>query len=618
MQSKLPRSPGPVRGGLLHRHLSEFIAMEDREANEIQFRKLQSRDISSYECELQFQRVAGEPVWVRQIAARLNGQSKGVAEVVVLAKDISKRKLDDSRIAADLQAMTKLQGIGAMFVRGRDAASVLDAIVDAAISINSASFGNIQLFHEKSCTLTVAAHRGFHPSCKEFWNPLTRDGVAHREALQHGNRVIISDIEENPARFSPEAIQEQREAGIRSLVATPLTSRTERHLGVFTTYYQLPHTPDERNLTLLDLLARQAADIIDRQEAEAILHDRDERLQSILDAASDSIVCIDSQGFITSINAATEKMFGYQREELIGKNVKILMPDPYSEQHDTYIRRYLQTGVPHVIGTGREAIAKRKDGTTFPIDLAVSEMDHLHLFTGIIRDISERKSLQHDILAIADEEQRRIRQDLHDSVQQELAAAGLVTQTLLRYLDRHHDALPTSFTASCKSLAEKIFSSISRAHREVREISTGLVSLPHTPTALVDSLRELAARTDEIEGIHCAFACDTPGKTISIDATHLYRIAQEAVTNALKHSQPEHILIKLTTDESQHTLEIADDGKGFDTNLQASGMGIKTMRYRAGLIGGTLSICPVENGGTLVCCRIPRNHDANDKQRIER
>ena len=120
------------------------------------------------------------------------------------------------------------------------------------------------------------------------------------------------------------------------------------------------------------------------------------RLRAILDAAVDSIVTIEESGAIESINAATERLFGYPREELIGRNVSVLMPSPYREEHDRHIGRYLRTGEARIIGIGREVEAVRKDGRVFPVDIAVSEVQlpGRRLFTGIIRDLTERREME--------------------------------------------------------------------------------------------------------------------------------------------------------------------------------------------------------------------------------
>ena len=119
-----------------------------------------------------------------------------------------------------------------------------------------------------------------------------------------------------------------------------------------------------------------------------------EQTLAILNAAVDAIITIDRKGIIVSTNPATERIFGYAESELIGQNVSILMPSPHREAHDGYIARYWETGEAHIAGSGREVTAQRKDGSIFPADLAVSEVDHLGFFTGIIRDISFRKQAE--------------------------------------------------------------------------------------------------------------------------------------------------------------------------------------------------------------------------------
>jgi len=346
-------------------------------------------------------------------------------------------------------------------------------------------------------------------------------------------------------------------------------------------------------------------DITEKRRAVEALHDREERLRAILNTAADAIITIDGRGIIEGVNAATERLFGYASEELIGQNVSILMPQPYRDEHDEYIRRYLETGKARIIGIGREVLGRRKDGSTFPVGLAVSEVDHLGLFTGIIRDVSAQRKLQRDVISIADDEQRRIGQDLHDSTQQELVGLGMLTQTLLSILTQESRDRPSAAVEKSCELVEKILNGLGRAQQEVQIISRGLVPITLDPAGLMDALRELARRTDEVCGVSCAFKCEQPVEVAkSFTATHLYRIAQEAITNALKHARPEHILIALESDNGQVTLQVADDGTGFDPDEQSDGMGLKTMQYRAVLIGANLAIRHIDTGGTLVTCNV--------------
>lgn len=121
-----------------------------------------------------------------------------------------------------------------------------------------------------------------------------------------------------------------------------------------------------------------------------------QRISAVLESAVDAIITIDAKGIIESANQATEKLFGYSIDEIIGQNVKMLMPQPYQREHDGYLKKYEETGEKHIIGVGREVVGRRKDGTNFPMQLAVSEvkLGDRKLFTGIVRDITEQKAAQ--------------------------------------------------------------------------------------------------------------------------------------------------------------------------------------------------------------------------------
>ena len=169
-----------------------------------------------------------------------------------------------------------------------------------------------------------------------------------------------------------------------------------------------------------------------RRQAASDLRDSAERLRAILETAVEGIITIDERGIIESFNLAAERIFGYKANEVIGRNVSVLMPSPHREQHDTYLGNYLRTGHAKIIGIGREIVARRKNGTVFPMDLSVSEVQlaDRRLFTGFIRDITGRKRLEKEILEISEREQRRIGQDLHDGLCQHLAGIELMSQVL--------------------------------------------------------------------------------------------------------------------------------------------------------------------------------------------
>jgi PAS domain S-box-containing protein len=140
-------------------------------------------------------------------------------------------------------------------------------------------------------------------------------------------------------------------------------------------------------------------DISEQRRIQAALQESTERLQAVLSSAVDGIVLIDTAGIIQSINPAGQKMFGYDSAEVLGRNVKMLMPPPWREEHDGYLSHYLATGEARIIGIGRQVEGRRRDGSTFPLDLAVSEVRHGGevFFLGTLRDITERLRMESEI-----------------------------------------------------------------------------------------------------------------------------------------------------------------------------------------------------------------------------
>ena len=152
----------------------------------------------------------------------------------------------------------------------------------------------------------------------------------------------------------------------------------------------------ERGLKTVMLVAR---DTSERKRAAEALITRDVQLQGIMETVVDGIVTIDEQGTVQSFNPAAERTFGYRAHEVIGRNVNMLMPAPYADEHDGYLTRYNKERSPRIIGSGREVEGKRKNGSTFPLDLSVSELkqDGTSLFIGVVRDITERKAAEADL-----------------------------------------------------------------------------------------------------------------------------------------------------------------------------------------------------------------------------
>jgi PAS domain S-box-containing protein len=410
--------------------------------------------------------------------------------------------------------------------------------------------------------------------------------------------VLIEDVETDAA-YAP-LRDVARAAGYRAVQSTPLLSRSGAPLGMLSTHWRMPHRPGEPELRLLELYARQAADFIERRRTDQVLREREERLRAVLTTAADAIITIDRRGVIDSFNPAAEKMFGYTAQEASGQNVAILMPAPYAEEHDAYLRRYQETGEARIIGVGRELIARHKDGRVFPIDLAISEIDHLGLYTGIVRDISRHRALEEELLRIAGEEQQRIGQDLHDETGQELTALLLLADTLV---EEAQSGKPRD-----SALTVKVRDGVRRALNQVRNYSRGLMPVDLDAEGLQAALTTMATGISESHDIECRFECPAPVQVgNNKSATHLYRIAQEATTNAIRHARPQHIDVSLAEGPDAVVLRVFDDGVGIGrVPLNGNGLGLRIMRHRANLIGAQLTVAPLRDGGTEVVCTLAK------------
>jgi PAS domain S-box-containing protein len=347
--------------------------------------------------------------------------------------------------------------------------------------------------------------------------------------------------------------------------------------------------------------------------AQKALEESEARAQAILETTVDGIITIDADGIIESFNDAAEDIFGYDEGEVVGENVKVLMPSPYREEHDGYLQQYHETGRRNIIGVGREVTGLRKDGSTFPMDLAVSEVElgTRTIFTGIVRDISERRRLEKEILNVSEQERRRIGQDLHDGLGQMLTGIGLLSQDVARQLEEEGHPRADDM--------QEITEHIKEADQYARDLSHGLIPVDVEANGLSEALRRLSTNAERLFNVDCDFReVGTARVHDNTTATHLYRIAQEAVNNAVRHGAADQVRVTLAAGGEQIRLQVRDDGTGFDeTDADDAGMGVHIMNYRARIIGGTLELSSDVGEGTVVTCTLPRAVPAAEASAVD-
>ena len=385
----------------------------------------------------------------------------------------------------------------------------------------------------------------------------------------------------------------------------PLGTYLSKSLGSVHSRVCLAHKPlaDQlHDVVQIDDLFSTVKELSDRlpfiERRVGIRETRQREYAALFKTTVDGIIIIDSSGRIESFNSAASSIFGYASEEVIGKNVSMLMPSPHREQHDSYLSNYLTTGQAKIIGIGREVSGRRKDGSLFPMDLAVSEVRKHNdvFFTGVVRDITERRRLEHEVLRISEQERRRIGQDLHDGLGQMLTGIGLICQNLARQLSAKD-------SPHAEDLHE-ITDLIREADAMARNLARGLVQVELEGDGLKAALRTLCQNAERFFDVTCSL--DISGELTLGDsgaASNLYRIAQEAISNAVKHGRASEIKVTVRRSGTMLELVIDDNGIGFPKTLSEDrGMGVDIMGYRARVIGGMLSIRAHPKGGTTVRC----------------
>jgi two-component system sensor kinase FixL len=367
-----------------------------------------------------------------------------------------------------------------------------------------------------------------------------------------------------------------------------------------------------------------------RRRANAMTRDalaREAHLQSILDTVPEAMIVIDEQGFIQSFSSAAERLFGRTAAEAIGQNVKTLMPSPYREGHDGYLQRYRTTGERRIIGIGRVVVGQRKDGSTFPMELAVGEMKSgdQRFFTGFIRDLTERQQTEARLQELQSEL-------VHIS---RLTAMGEMASTLAHELNQPLSAISNYLEGSRRMLADAgddrsvtLRSALDsaadqaiRAGQIIRRLRDFVARgeserRVESVTKLVEEASALSLVGVKDRGIRVQFRFDPAVDLVLADRVQVQQVLLNLIRNAMDSmetsSRRELVISIAPCDGNQVCVSVADSGGGIapeiaeqlfqpfvTTKRQGMGVGLSISRTIIEAHGGKIWVEPNPTGGTI-------------------
>jgi len=363
-------------------------------------------------------------------------------------------------------------------------------------------------------------------------------------------------------------------------------------------------------------------DIRERRVVEELRVRSEERFASLMESAPDAVVITDSEGKMVLVNAQTEALFGYARDELLGHQVEMLLPESVRNRHVRHRVGYLRDPRTRPMGIGLELAGRRKDRSEFPVDISLSaiEAGEARLLTAFVRDITERqaaadlrrslaerRALVDHLVRAGEEERQRIASNIHDDSIQAITTAGLRLQLLREELhDPRHTRLLTD-------LERTIELSVSRLRHLLFDLRPPALDSEGLAAALRMYVNESPDRSPTAVRLEDTLRSQPDEEARII----LYRIAQEALTNVRKHAQAKGADVLIAERDGGFLVRITDDGVGFEPERAPSApghLGLAAMRERAELAGGRIRIESAPGMGTMVECWIPPLDRALDSE----
>ena len=500
---------------------------------------------------------------LRDPAGRIIGCSKIARDITKAKQAAAALRRSEQRLTREVAGAKTLQSISTRLISESTPESLYDQILGAAMELMASDAACLQMLAADNTSLRLLAWTNFHPDCVPFWERVAAGaGSTCSKALSDNQRVVVTDIEACEFMAGTQEQLEYRRAGVRGVQSTPLRSRTGRLLGMLSTHWRTPHTPTEDDFRFFDVLARQAADLIERTLAEEALRESEERFRLIANTAPVMIWMSGTDNEITYLNQTWLDYAGRPSDAAVEKlRAMVLHPDEAERCREVYEKAFEQRE-PFQL----EHRLRRHDGEyRWVVTAGVPRYNADGSFVGYIGtsvDITERKLAEaalasQKLIEAHEEEKTRIARELHDDISQRIALLGM-----------HLGILKQGLPASATDLEQEI----GEMDRQIGDLASDIQALSHglhpaklellgLKAAVAGFCEELSNRHDVTIDVHFENIPEALPPEISLC---LYRVLQEALQNVVKHSVSRHAHVSLNGQIDTINLTVKDSGAGFD------------------------------------------------------
>jgi len=543
---------------------------------------------------------------VRNATGSIVGASKILRDVTESKRDRAALRESERRLASEVTAARTLQSISTRLISQSSQESLLGQILDAAMELMSADASTLQMLAPDGESLTLIGWKNVHPDSAAFWQRVTADaGSACGVALRANLRVMVTDVDTCAFMAGTQDLEEYRRSGIRAVQSTPLRSREGRPLGMISTHWHGPHTPTEDDFRLFDVLARQAADLIERTRAEEALRESEERFRLIANTAPVIIWMSDVSKGCTYVNQTWLELTGQSFAAVLGNGwMDRIHPGDAGHSRDIYARAFERRELFQI----DFRLRRHDDEYRWIVSTGTPRYHGDGSFAGFIGsaiDVTERRlaaealaTIHQRLIDAHEDERSRIARELHDDISQRLA---VLTISL--------DALVRTSAAPASDGRQKI----EEARDEVMNLATDVQALSHrlhpARLELLGITKAAAALCREISSLRALEirfdAESVPDGLSRRVAMCLYRVLQEALQNAIKHSGVGKLEVSLRGGVDRIELTVRDFGAGFDVSTTGRGLGLTSMQERVRAVRGRLAILSEPQHGTTIHASVP-------------